>query len=103
MVLAAGGWPGGWTVGWATAAMVGARTCAMATNRVVDRVIDARNPRTAERHLPTGTLRVRAQASRGGGRRAHARRRGDAEPPVPRPGAAPARLPGRLLRHQAPH
>src|SRR6058998_3921773 len=58
MVLAADGWPGGWTVGWATAAMVGARTCAMATNRVVDRVIDARNPRTAERHLPTGTLRV---------------------------------------------
>src|SRR2546427_5376585 len=57
MVLAADGWPGGWTVGWATAAMVGARTCAMATNRVVDRVIDARHPRTAERHLPTGTLR----------------------------------------------
>ncbi len=58
MVLAAGGWPGGWTVGWATAAMVGARTCAMATNRVVDRFIDARNPRTAQRHLPTGSLRV---------------------------------------------
>jgi 4-hydroxybenzoate polyprenyltransferase len=58
MVLAAGGWPGGWTVGWATAAMVGARTCAMATNRVVDRVIDARNPRTAQRHLPTGALGV---------------------------------------------
>ena len=58
MVLAAGGWPGGWTVGWATAAMVGARTCAMATNRVVDRHIDARNPRTATRHLPTGVLRV---------------------------------------------
>src|SRR5207249_738697 len=58
MVLAAGGWPGGWTVGWATAAMVGARTCAMATNRVVDRHIDARNPRTATRHLPTGALRV---------------------------------------------
>src|SRR5207247_6242760 len=56
MVLAAGGWPGGWTVGWATAAMVGARTCAMATNRVVDRVIDARNPRTAGRHLPRGVL-----------------------------------------------
>jgi 4-hydroxybenzoate polyprenyltransferase len=58
MVLAAGGWPGAWTVGWATAAMVGARTCAMATNRVVDRFIDAENPRTATRHLPTGTLRV---------------------------------------------
>ncbi len=58
MVLAAGGWPGWWTVGWVTAAMVGARTCAMATNRVVDRWLDARNPRTAGRHLPTGTLRV---------------------------------------------
>src|SRR5438128_6747523 len=58
MVLAAGGCPGAWTVGWATAAMVGARTCAMATNRVVDRFIDARNPRTAQRHLPTGSLRV---------------------------------------------
>ena len=58
MVLAAGGWPGWWTVGWVTAAMAGARTCAMATNRVVDRVIDARNPRTAGRHLPTGSLRV---------------------------------------------
>ena len=58
MVLAAGGWPGGRTLGWVTAAMVGARTCAMATNRVVDRLIDARNPRTAGRHLPTGALAV---------------------------------------------
>jgi 4-hydroxybenzoate polyprenyltransferase len=58
MVLAAGGWPGWWTVLWVTAAMVGARTCAMATNRVVDRWIDARNPRTAGRHLPRGTLGV---------------------------------------------
>jgi 4-hydroxybenzoate polyprenyltransferase len=58
MVLAAGGWPGLWTVGWVTAAMVGARTCAMATNRVVDRWIDARNPRTAGRHLPRGLLGV---------------------------------------------
>ncbi|HET7344059.1 MAG TPA: UbiA-like polyprenyltransferase [Methylomirabilota bacterium] len=58
MVLAAGGWPGGWTVLWVTAAMAGARTCAMATNRVVDRWIDARNPRTAARHLPSGRLGV---------------------------------------------
>jgi 4-hydroxybenzoate polyprenyltransferase len=56
MVLAARGWPGTWTVLWVTAAMVGARTCAMATNRVVDRIIDARNPRTAGRHLPRGIL-----------------------------------------------
>ena len=58
MVLASGGWPGWLTVGWVTAAMIGARTCAMATNRVVDRWIDAANPRTAERHLPRGTLGV---------------------------------------------
>jgi len=56
MILAARGWPGGWTVAWVTAAMVGARTCAMATNRVVDRWMDARNPRTAARHLPRGLL-----------------------------------------------
>jgi 4-hydroxybenzoate polyprenyltransferase len=58
MVLAAGGWPGWYAAGWVTAAMVGARTCAMATNRVVDRWIDARNPRTAGRHLPRGVLGV---------------------------------------------
>ena len=56
MVLAAGGWPGWWTVGWVTAAMVGARTCAMAANRVIDRVIDAKNPRTVGRHIPRGLL-----------------------------------------------
>jgi 4-hydroxybenzoate polyprenyltransferase len=58
MVLAARGWPGWWTLGWVTAAMVGARTCAMAANRVIDRAIDARNPRTAGRHLPRGILRA---------------------------------------------
>ena len=58
MVLAARGWPGWWTVGWVTAAMVGGRTCAMAANRVIDRAIDARNPRTAGRHLPRGVLRA---------------------------------------------
>jgi 4-hydroxybenzoate polyprenyltransferase len=58
MVLAADGWPGWRIIGWVTAAMVGARTCAMATNRIVDRAIDAANPRTAGRHLPRGLLRV---------------------------------------------
>ena len=58
MVLAAGGWPGWWAVIWVTLAMAGARTCAMAANRVIDRHLDARNPRTAGRHLPRGTLKV---------------------------------------------
>jgi 4-hydroxybenzoate polyprenyltransferase len=38
--------------------MVFARSAAMAFNRVADRHIDARNPRTATRHLPAGTLSV---------------------------------------------
>jgi 4-hydroxybenzoate polyprenyltransferase len=38
--------------------MVTARSAAMAANRIVDRSIDARNPRTAKRHLPAGLLRV---------------------------------------------
>ena len=36
--------------------MVTARTAAMAFNRFVDRHIDAANPRTANRHLPSGEL-----------------------------------------------
>ncbi|QJW95328.1 UbiA-like polyprenyltransferase [Frigoriglobus tundricola] len=38
--------------------MVFARSAAMAFNRIVDRRIDAANPRTANRHLPAGTLSV---------------------------------------------
>ena len=38
--------------------MVGARSAAMAFNRLVDRRIDAKNPRTAGRHLPAGLLSV---------------------------------------------
>src|SRR5207245_1091176 len=38
--------------------MVGGRTCAMAANRVIDRVIDAKNPRTPGRDLPSGRLGV---------------------------------------------
>ena len=37
-------------------AMVGARTAAMGFNRIVDRHIDAANPRTAGRELPTGRV-----------------------------------------------
>lgn len=56
MVLAARGWPGLWTLVWVVVAMVGARSAAMAFNRIADREIDARNPRTAGRPLPTGRL-----------------------------------------------
>jgi len=43
-----------------TIAMVGARTFAMAVNRIVDRQIDARNPRTQNRELVTGVVSMRA-------------------------------------------
>ena len=54
----------GGRVNWAdlllvTIAMVGARTFAMAANRIIDRHIDARNPRTAQRELVTGAVSVR--------------------------------------------
>src|SRR5207248_4956882 len=55
--LAGGGWPNVWTkVLWIVVAMVGARSAAMAFNRVVDAEIDARNPRTRMRHIPSGVL-----------------------------------------------
>jgi len=41
---------------WITLAMVSARSLAMGINRLVDREIDARNPRTAGRELPSGRL-----------------------------------------------
>ncbi len=62
MVLAARGWPGSHAFVWITVAMIGARTTAMAANRLIDRRIDARNPRTAGRHLPRGLLSPRALA-----------------------------------------
>jgi 4-hydroxybenzoate polyprenyltransferase len=43
---------------WITVAMVGARSLAMGLNRLIDRSIDARNPRTAGRELPSGALSV---------------------------------------------
>jgi 4-hydroxybenzoate polyprenyltransferase len=42
-----------------TVAMVGLRTFAMAANRIIDREIDARNPRTSHRELVTGAMSVR--------------------------------------------
>jgi 4-hydroxybenzoate polyprenyltransferase len=41
---------------WITLAMLGARSLAMGLNRLIDAEIDARNPRTAGRELPSGRL-----------------------------------------------
>ena len=43
---------------WILLAAIGARGLAMALNRIIDREIDAHNPRTMNRHLVTGTMRI---------------------------------------------
>ena len=47
------------TLGWIVLAFTAARFAAMGFNRIVDRHIDAKNPRTARRELPSGLLGVR--------------------------------------------
>ncbi|PTQ56606.1 MAG: 4-hydroxybenzoate polyprenyltransferase [Candidatus Carbobacillus altaicus] len=54
-----GQWPTLYEWVFATLAMVGARTAAMSLNRLIDRAIDAKNPRTASRALPRGLLSIR--------------------------------------------
>lgn len=49
------------TVFWIVMAMVGARSAAMGFNRLADAAIDAKNPRTAMREIPSGTI-SRAEA-----------------------------------------
>src|SRR5213595_84484 len=56
--LAVDGAPSAHDLVWITLAMVGARSLAMALNRLIDAGIDARNPRTAGRELPSGQLSV---------------------------------------------
>lgn len=46
-------------IAWITLAMVGARSAAMGLNRLIDRRIDAKNPRTAHRAIPAGRIGVR--------------------------------------------
>ena len=41
---------------WILVAAIGARGLAMALNRIIDRDIDANNPRTSQRHLASGTM-----------------------------------------------
>lgn len=55
-IFGAQGWPGILPMFWITVAVLGARTAAMAANRYLDREIDARNPRTAHRAIPSGKL-----------------------------------------------
>ncbi len=57
-VLAAQGIPTLWQAIWITVAMVGARSTAMAFNRIADKDIDAQNPRTKIRAIPSGALTV---------------------------------------------
>jgi 4-hydroxybenzoate polyprenyltransferase len=58
--LAVSGVPSAHDLLWITLAMVGARSLAMALNRLIDRRIDAANPRTAARELPSGALSATA-------------------------------------------
>jgi 4-hydroxybenzoate polyprenyltransferase len=46
----------GWRILWIVVAMVAARSVAMAFNRILDADLDAGNPRTRGRHLPSGLL-----------------------------------------------
>lgn len=55
--LAAGEFPGFWRMFWITVAMVAARSLGMALNRLIDARIDALNPRTAAREIPTGVVK----------------------------------------------
>lgn len=57
MLVAEKGFPSMDKFIWILAAMVGARNGANALNRIVDSNIDARNPRTADRHIPRGEIK----------------------------------------------
>ena len=50
---------GGFDLAWILLAAVGARGLAMALNRIIDRKVDAANPRTKGRHLASGSMSLR--------------------------------------------
>lgn len=54
--MAAGGWPSAWIILLIVICMISARTVAMAANRLLDAKLDALNPRTARRAIPSGRL-----------------------------------------------
>ncbi|MBI5057238.1 MAG: UbiA family prenyltransferase [Nitrospirae bacterium] len=57
-IIAAGGLPSLDQIFWITVAMVSGRTGAMGMNRIVDKNIDALNPRTRNRELPRGVIKT---------------------------------------------
>ncbi|QWR77409.1 UbiA family prenyltransferase [Candidatus Magnetomonas plexicatena] len=57
-VLASGGIPSGRQILWITVAMISARSAAMGLNRIADRKIDALNPRTKNREIPAGVVKL---------------------------------------------
>ncbi|EST56055.1 prenyltransferase [Brevibacillus panacihumi W25] len=57
-IVVEGTWPTWMEIFWVTVAMVGARSAAMSLNRLIDRFIDAKNPRTVTRAIPAGLISV---------------------------------------------
>jgi len=57
MIWAADGLPSAATIFWILIALIGARNGANALNRIVDKDIDIKNPRTANRHIPKGLVK----------------------------------------------
>jgi len=58
-LIAAEGLPALHQIVWITVAMIGGRSGAMGMNRIIDRKIDALNPRTKDRELPRGVIKTR--------------------------------------------
>ena len=56
-LIAAHGFPTLYQTFWIVVALFGARTAAMSLNRLIDAEIDAKNPRTANRHIPRGIVK----------------------------------------------
>ncbi|SMO70388.1 4-hydroxybenzoate polyprenyltransferase [Balnearium lithotrophicum] len=56
-LIAAKGIPSLYQLFWISVALFGARTAAMSLNRAIDAEIDAKNPRTANRHIPRGIVK----------------------------------------------
>jgi len=57
-VVMFGALPSWGKIGWIVIAMFGARSAAMGLNRLIDRISDAKNPRTAGRAIPAGLLKA---------------------------------------------